>query len=239
MPQSDVDRIDPTLARVNLKSGTVVEIVRLETRQFFRFLKVLTHGAGEALIKAGLNFNASADDFARQMLMLVMLSIPDAEQEAIDFIQSMCRPVGLSKPGTRIRTDEEKKADDALFNALLVEMFNPPLDDTITVIEAVIRQEADDMQALGKRLADLLSLAQRTGQTTPGTPAPVPGPQEMAAADQARTASPASTPASSTSSAPSTDGATNGSSAPRSAVSGRSPRPSPSATTQTSASASS
>lgn len=239
MPQSDVDRIEPTLSRVTLKSGTEVEIVRLETRQFFRFLKVLTHGAGEALIKAGLNFNASADDFARQMLMLVMLSIPDAEQEAIDFIQSMCRPIGLSKPGARIRTEEEKKADDALFNALLVEMFNPPLDDTITIIEAVIRQEADDMQALGKRLADLLTLAGRTGQTTSGTPEPTPTPAQLAEADQARTASQDSTAGFSTSSPPSTGGVTNGSSVPRSAVSGRSPRPSPSDTTATSGSGSS
>jgi hypothetical protein len=45
----------------------------------------------------------------------------------------------------------------------------------------VIKQEAEDIQALGKRLAGLMKLADRTGQLKPETPTEPPTPAEMAA----------------------------------------------------------
>jgi hypothetical protein len=222
MPPSDLDRIDPDSSLVTLTSGTEVQITRLRTRQFFRLLKVLTHGGGEMLVRT-LDFNAPGDEFAQRLAMAILFSIPDAEQEAVLFVQSMCLPVGVAPPEVRRKTKQQREDDDAAFTALAEELFNPPLDDTVTIVEAVIRQEAGDIQALGKRLAGLLNLADRTGQLKPGTPEKTPGPEEMA--DH----SPAATPSSSTSSAPSTDGPTNGSSAPGSAASGRSRRSSPAA----------
>lgn len=222
MPQSDLDRIDPDAATVTLASGTEIQITRLRTRQFFRLLKVLTHGGGEMLVRT-LDFSAPGDEFAQRLAMAILFSIPDAEQEAILFVQSMCLPVGVAPPEVRRRDKRQREDDDAAFAALAEELFNPPLDDTVTIVEAVIKQEAGDIQALGKRLAGLLNLADRTGRLKPGAPEKTPGPEELA--DR----SSATTPPSSTSSAPSTDGPTNGSSARASAASARSRKPSPAA----------
>ena len=63
MADSDLDRIDPEGAVISLLDGTKVRVVRLRTRQFFRFLRILTHGGGEALVRA-IDFNAPAEEFA-------------------------------------------------------------------------------------------------------------------------------------------------------------------------------
>jgi hypothetical protein len=219
MPDSDLDRIDPEGAVVALLDGTRVRVTRLRTRQFFRLLKVLTHGGGEMLVRT-LDFSVPPAEFAQRLGMAILFSIPDAEAEAVQFIQSMCRPPDVAAPEVQRVTKEKAEADDAKFAALAQVLFNPPLDDTVTIIEQVIKQEAEDIQALGKRLAGLLKLADRTGQLKPGTPDHQPTPAEMAAASSA------GMPPSSTGSAPSTDGTTSGSSASLSGGSGRSRRPS-------------
>lgn len=230
MPQSELDRLDPEGGIVSLRSGTRVQVVRLETRQFFRLLKVLTHGAGEALLKTSLDFSGDPSIFGQRLLMLILLSIPDAEAEAVDFIQSMVSPVGLSPvPTSGQRSKQQREDDAALFATLSREMFNPPLDDTITIIEKVIEQEAEDIQALGSRLSGLLNVFVKTGQPEEKTTPPTA--EEVAASS-------AITPASSTSSPASTDGQTNGSSAPPSPGSGKLRTPSPAAATETSRSVS-
>ena len=55
---SELDRIDPQPQQVTLSTGLEVDLVRMRTRQFFRLLRVLTHGAGPAMMRAGLDFKA-------------------------------------------------------------------------------------------------------------------------------------------------------------------------------------
>jgi hypothetical protein len=181
MADSDLDRIDPEGGLVALQDGTEVRVVRLRTRQFFRFLRILTHGGGEALVRA-IDFNADPAEFAQRLAMAVLFSIPDAENEAILFVQSMCRPPDVAAPEV-LRLDKDKvKADDEKYAVLGRKLANPELEDTVTIIETVITQEAEDIQALGKRLAGLLKLADRTGNLTPGKSTEPPTPAEMAAA---------------------------------------------------------
>jgi len=220
VPDSELDRLDPDPVVLTLESGLQVEVVRIKTRQFFRLLKVLTHGAGQALIKSSLDFGTDGAEFAQRMMSLVLISIPDAESETIEFVQSMVRPHGLA-PGPQSRlTKQQREANEEKWTDLSAELFNPELDDIVTIVEQVVRQEAADIQALGKRLASLLELARKTGAGQDGTPEETPEPEEL------ETASQDLSPGPSTSSAPSTDGATNGSSGSRSAASARSPRPS-------------
>jgi hypothetical protein len=181
MADSDLDRIDPEGAIIALQDGTEVRVVRLRTRQFFRFLRILTHGGGEALVRA-IDFNAPAEEFAQRLAMAVLFSIPDAENEAILFVQSMCRPPDVAAPEVQRLSDDKVKADDAKYGALGVKLANPELEDTVTIIETVIKRETEDIQALGKRLAGLLKLADRTGQLKPEVPTEPPTPAEMAAA---------------------------------------------------------
>jgi hypothetical protein len=210
--ENELDRIDPQPVTVKLSTGFPVEIVRLRTRQFFRLLRVLTHGAGPAMLRTGLDFKADPAEFTQKFLMIVLMSIPDAETEAIGFLQSMCQPAGLvTKPASQL-TKQESEDNQALLEEFGREMFNPELPDTLDLIEAIVRNESADLQALGKRVQAMLELFRKTGQEQEP-----PEPE----ATQAELASQAPSPPRSTSSAASTDGTTTSSSTSRSAGSGR------------------
>jgi hypothetical protein len=212
--ENELDRLDPEPAVHKLSTGLAVEIVRLRTRQFFRLLKVLTHGAGPAVVQAGLDFSAGAEQFATQLLTLVAMSIPDAEQEAIAFLQSMCKPAGLAdKPKL---SKQEQQDNDELWEQFNKDLFNPELDDTIDLIEIIVKNEAPELQALGKKLQRMLQLFRATGQDKEQAE-PEASPQEMASRE--------SSPPRSTSSPASTDGPTSTSSGSRSAGSGKSAKP--------------
>lgn len=208
---SELDRIDPDPQLRTLSTGLEVEVVRLKTRQFFRLLKILTHGVGPGILQSNLNFGDDPAEFAQKLITLVLMSIPDAEEETIWFLASMCRPHGLVTKAEKDLSKAEKKANDALWDQFNSDLGNPELDDTIDIIEAIVNQEAEDIQALGKRVASMLKLAQKTGADKEEKPED-PSPQQLN--------SPASSPGSSTSSATSTDGPTSTSSTSRSAGSG-------------------
>ena len=213
--ESELDRLDPEPATVTLTSGFVLEIVRLRTRQFFRLLRVLTHGAGPAMMRAGLDFKDNPGEFASKLVVLVVMSIPDAESEAVAFLQSMCKPAGLvDKPESQLSKPQAAE-NKALWDKFNEALFNPPLEDTIDLIEAVVRQEAPELQALGKRLEGMLKLFQKTGQDKE-PPEPEPSPEEMALSDHSLS--------SSTSSATSTGGGMSTSSNSPSAGSGSASR---------------
>jgi hypothetical protein len=205
---SELDRIDPQPETCKLSTGFEVEVVRMRTRQFFRLLRVLTHGAGPAVTQAGLDFSADPGEFAQKLLTLVVMSIPDAEQEAIAFLSSMARPTGLTdKPATQM-TKQETENNQALWGQFGTELHNPDLGDTLDLIEVIIRQEAPELQALGKKLQKVMTLFTRTGQDKE------PPEPDLAVQDLSL---PARSPRPSTSSATSTGGPTSTSSTSRSA----------------------
>lgn len=160
--------LDPQNETITLVSGLQVEVVPLRSRQFFKFLRILTHGAmpnlaGDAGLLS-LDPNGDPSAFATRLLSLLLLSIPDAEDETVVFVRSMCKPTGLIEPA---RNKQDDARNDEKYNALDRELFNPDLDDLVTIIETVVRREAEDIQALGKRLSSLFKLAQKTGQLSP------------------------------------------------------------------------
>lgn len=148
--------------RVKLESGTEVLIVRMKTREFFRLMRIITHGALPALMSMQIDFDIDDEAFMQRLLSLVVMSVPESEQEAIDFIQSMCLPVGLHSGPRMTKTQITENVEKQ--QALDAELVNPELGDLITIIEAVVRQEAEDIQGLGKRLGQMWKLAQKTGQ---------------------------------------------------------------------------
>lgn len=210
----ELDRLDPVPETLILSTGTEIHLLRLGTRQLFRLLRIITHGAGPNLMQTGIDFRDDPEVFAGKLMALVLFSIPDAEEEAIGFLQSVCEPAGLSGKKPRDMTKQEREDELALWQELADDLVNPPPEDTLDIVEAVVRREAPELSALGKRLRGLLQLAQKTGQLRPGSPA-TPAPESQVPS-----------PAPSTSSPASTGGATGKSSTSRSAGSGRSPRPS-------------
>lgn len=225
---AELDALDPVPEQVTLDSGTVVVIEDLKARQFFRLLRILTHGAIPGLSEL---FNVTSDtdpqQFGMNLMTVTLLSIPDAEDETVAFIQSMVKPVGLIEGRRLNKQDAERNAE--LWERLAVELENPELDDLVTIIEAIVRRESADILALGKRLAAMFKLAEKTGQTKPSSPSPT----SPAGNSSEGSAGP------STSSRPSTDGPTAPSQTFPSGDSASASQPSGSAATTSSGAASS
>ena len=165
---SDVDVIQPVpenSRRIELSSGTVLILQELRARQFFKLLKIITHGAAPIIPSLKMD-GSSVEEWTQQFLAVIMMAIPESEQETIEFIASMIKPEGLIETGPLKRklSDEETKLNDALWDAVERDLSNPKLEDMVEIIEAIVRNEAEDLKALGKRLMGMFKLAEKTGQ---------------------------------------------------------------------------
>lgn len=152
---------------IALESGTEVDVNRLRTREMLSLLRILTRGAGGAL--ANVTFDGDATDFAARLIGIAMVSIPEAEEETITFVQRMVSPHGLIL-GRRL-SKAEQEINGNLLDGLAAEMMNPELEDLFSIVERVIRVEAPHVQALGKKFAFLLQTATGTQPSTSPTPA--------------------------------------------------------------------
>lgn len=164
----DAEVLVPEATIVTLSTGNQVEIVPLKTRQFFKLLKIITRGAGDALTSLRLNPNDSDMEFAAKLIATFGFAIPEAEDEAIDFLTSMCKPVGLIDRHAATLNKQDKERNLELWERMVEDLENPQLEDTLSVIEAVVTQETPNLKALGKRLGQMFDLARKTGQI-PGT----------------------------------------------------------------------
>lgn len=161
-PRDETERLDPQPLELRLASGTEFDLEPLKLRQFLRLLRIVTRGAADVLDQAELDFN-DPQGFVQTFLGMVLFSIPEAEEESIDFIKSMVRPKNL--------TGDPQK-DLAKVQALVNELDNPELEDTITIIQAVIEHESEDLRSLGKRLGTMFKVAQKMGATKTDAPTP-------------------------------------------------------------------
>ncbi len=190
---AELKALDGFPEQIKLVSGNFVEIQDLKARQFFKFLRIVTHGAlplvqDMSLFRLGGDMDA--DEFGARLLSIMLLSIPDAENETIEFLESMCKPAGLIEGRNLNKQDTER--NNALWDAFARDMANPELDDLISLIEAIVKREAADIQALGKRLQAMFNLAQKTGQI-PTQPQTSPAVNSSADSPAPTTSSPAST----------------------------------------------
>lgn len=164
---SDVDRLAPEPVERKLSTGSVVRIERLRTRQFFKLMRIITSGAGHMLMEYRLDGDLNDKEFTGRLLGLVLLALPEAEQESIEFLQSMCVPVGLIEGRNLSAADKERNTE--LLTNYRAAMDNPELEDTLEIIETIVRVEAPDLQKLGKRLKAMMKIAEKTGQLTENT----------------------------------------------------------------------
>lgn len=148
----DVDALAAEPDVITLSSGSVVRIDRLKTRGLFKLMKIVTRGAGPILMNVNLDFS-NTEKFTSQFLSIVFMAIPEAEDEAMDFIQAMVSPVGyVDHPKTQADIDNNESVLENLAKALV----DPEIDDTYSIIERIIHNEAGNISALGKRLATTL-----------------------------------------------------------------------------------
>jgi hypothetical protein len=159
---TDVDVIVAEGDSVSLLSGTKVVIQPLKARQFFKLLRIITHGAGGMLLNVKFSGEDTPEEFGAKLLALVGFAIPDAEEEVIEFLLSMTRPAE-EKTG-RSLNKQDKEFNKELTDNLFEELYNPELEDLVTLVEAIVQRESEDLQALGKRLMAMFDLAKKTGQ---------------------------------------------------------------------------
>jgi hypothetical protein len=144
---------------VTLASGTEVRVLRLKTRQLMKLMRILTTGAGTALAEIQFDADTPTDVIVPQLIALVAFSIPEAEEETIDFVRSMVEPANLIHD-PRSKPEHEVNAD--LLSALDAELNNPELDDLMSIIETVAKVEGPHLASLGKRLGALFAARPKT-----------------------------------------------------------------------------
>lgn len=154
---------DPT-GPFSLSSGTTFQIRQLRLRELLRLLRIITRGASVTMPAMNLDFD-NPDEFVQTFIAMVIFSIPEAEDETVDFVQSMVEPVpsGFEDADARARV------------ALLRELENPDLEDTITILTVIVATEGRDLAALGKRLRSMLGAARKMGQVPPAVAAQMGG----------------------------------------------------------------
>lgn len=154
---NDVDAVLAEPQQVMLSSGLPINVLRIRTRATMSLLKILTRGAGEALATIRIGGDVSQEEFTGQLLGAVVLSIPEAEDETIEFINRVVEPANL-RTGSRLTAGDREWNEDQ--EALLAaELDDPDLDDLVTIISEIVKTEAPHIMALGKRLAALFPTA--------------------------------------------------------------------------------
>jgi hypothetical protein len=161
---TETDTLDPQPRVVTLDGGMQLQVQPLRTRQFFALLRIITHGGGEMLARFPLDPSEGAAVFGPRLLMLLLLSIPDAVDETIAFVQSVTAPVGLIERGPRPLNRQDTERNNALLEQWEEQLDNPGLDDLVSIVEDVVGHEVDNLAALGKRLGAMIQMAIKTGQ---------------------------------------------------------------------------
>ena len=150
---AELDALVPDAFRVRLSSGIEVEIQKLETIQLLKLMKIITRGGGPMFLELDIDFGDDTEVFGGKLAALVFMSVPEAPDETMAFLNAMVAPVGLVTGRGLDKTDRER--NESLWADLRAAMANPPLEDTIDIIEGIVRRSAEDLQSLGKRLAHL------------------------------------------------------------------------------------
>jgi len=156
---TDTDTLEAEPTLLALESGTSIKVERLKTRGLMALLKILTRGAAEVLPTLKFDVETSTEEFAGQLIGAIVLAIPEAEDETVEFINRMVSPANLHE-GAKLT--KVQQAENAQLDAeLRLELVDPEIDDLVTILEQIIKVEAPHIVALGKRLALLLQV-QRT-----------------------------------------------------------------------------
>lgn len=154
---TEIDHIDPTPEILTLRSGVQVSVSRVKTIQLLRLVKIFSAGDGiDALMYAYANSDGE-EEMMRNVVSSLILAIPNAEKEVVEFIQSLVEPAHLRPRNSRIK-------EDAVFNenaylTLSEELSNPDIEDLFMILETVVRKELPEFRSLGKRLLSLAQVA--------------------------------------------------------------------------------
>jgi hypothetical protein len=148
--RSELDRLAPDPQPLTLKDGTEIQVKDLATREFLSLMRILTRGAGH-LLAAIMSQTTDSEEMFGQLLGILIIAVPEAQEETITFLRQMVEPSGIQN----LPKEAQIKSRANLWDKLE----NPRMGDSITIIEAILERERDDIIALGKRLAAALTAA--------------------------------------------------------------------------------
>lgn len=128
--QPDLEVIVPEPGRVVI-DGIDCQIRRLKTREFLLLMRVITKGLGSGLSAVSIDFT-DEESVGRDLAALMVLALPNAFEEFVEFLQAIVEPVDPRK------------------NAALAKAIgdNPDVDVLLDVFEVMAVQEKDDLAAL-------------------------------------------------------------------------------------------
>lgn len=153
----------PPSRTVLLSNGELVEILPLKSRQFFKLLRIITHGSGGLM--GAITFKEDPEQFVGQILGLLMFAVPEAPEPTIDFVKSMVAMPTVPGPFGKKGPVSEAGQDRARRNDEIMDLLNdPPVEDLLTIVMKVVELEREDLVGLGERLAGLMTVAKKTGQ---------------------------------------------------------------------------
>lgn len=166
---AEQDIIDPVAENFVLSSGLEVKINDLETRQALRLFRIITHGA-PVYLEDGIGglLEGETEEVIGRLLAMIVFSIPEAEDQSIEFLISMVEPAGLEP--ARSTDKAVRLRNQQRWNDVTDYMQNPPLEDTIGLIEQIVRREAPNFVSLGKRLLLMLeTMAPKEASPSPAS----------------------------------------------------------------------
>lgn len=152
---NDIEAITADPTEFELASGLKVKVQRMKTRALMSLLKILTRGAGDLIQTMRME---DEEQFRGQLIAAVIFSIPEAEDETIEFIIRMVKPAQLREEGVITKGDKEWNKD--LLEQFYQEMADPELEDLIQIVTGIVTNEAPHILALGKQLRALLPTVQ-------------------------------------------------------------------------------
>lgn len=170
---SELDALDPVPGIITLSTGTEVKLLDLKARQFFKLLRIISHGPAMAALTNSSNLlQGEPEAVVMRLVGFLLVSIPDAYDETLAFLQDMVQPVNLKEaPKSADKAVALKTAEhnNAQWAELAEAMENPEIEDVIDLVDAIIKRESADLAALGKKVASLFKVAEKTGQLAPST----------------------------------------------------------------------
>lgn len=162
----DVDSITAEPTSFTLSSGFELKVERLRTRATFALMKILTRGAGNVLFE--LSPESTPEEVQQTLIAAVVYSIPEAEDETIEFLTRMVSPANL-RP-------ENSKADisynEDLVSQMREELQDPDLEDLVSIMTQIVRSEAPHMVQLGKRLTSQFKMLAPLQKSNSDKPTP-------------------------------------------------------------------
>lgn len=155
-PAVDADLIVPVGSTFKINGDIPVRVVRLRTREWFGLARVLGAGLGSAIMDLDLDWD-NPDDLRGQILGMLLLAIPGAEDELIAFLRTLVVPIHDTDTG---RLSEA--------------MTNPAPTDVIDLVGIIVDQEGAD---LADMVGKALQLAPKVSAIAPKKK-PTPGPDD-------------------------------------------------------------